>query len=245
MTNGILDSSQKIVTNGLVLNYDIAQLRSYPTTGTNITDLSGNNNNGTLVNGVAFNSNNGGSLAFDGINDYVTTSFTSTAMYNISIWFYTPSQILSGKNPVGYGGLGYYGTSGTKTRYDGFSFGDYTGVGANETISYYQENPQQIIYITNVIPIGYTNIVMNYNDVDLTYDFYLNGIKVTRYIGTTGAIPLFYTNIITLGSTGDPTTVGAGYYGSIRTSIVQVYNRSLSAAEVLQNFNANRSRYGL
>ena len=47
MTNGILDSGQKIITDGLVLNLDAAQLRSYPTTGTTWTDLSGNSNNGT------------------------------------------------------------------------------------------------------------------------------------------------------------------------------------------------------
>jgi hypothetical protein len=60
-----------IVTNGLVLNLDCGNRLSYPTSGTTWTDLSGNNNNGTLTNGPTFNPNNLGSIVFDGVDDYV------------------------------------------------------------------------------------------------------------------------------------------------------------------------------
>ena len=60
-----------IVTNGLILNLDASNTSSYPGTGTVWTDLSGQNNNGTLVNGVGYSSVNGGTLTFDGVNDYV------------------------------------------------------------------------------------------------------------------------------------------------------------------------------
>ena len=63
-----------IVTDGLVLCLDAANPKSYPGSGTTWTDLSGNGNNGTLVNGVGYNSDNGGSLSFDGVNDYVSKS---------------------------------------------------------------------------------------------------------------------------------------------------------------------------
>ena len=68
----------KIVTNGLVLSLDAADRNSYPGTGTTWRDMSGNGNNGTLTDGPTFNSNNGGSIVFDGTNDYValTPSFT-------------------------------------------------------------------------------------------------------------------------------------------------------------------------
>jgi hypothetical protein len=61
-----------IVTNGLVLNLDCGNRLSYPTSGTTWTDLSGNNNNGTLTNGPTFNPNNLGSIVFDGVDDYVS-----------------------------------------------------------------------------------------------------------------------------------------------------------------------------
>ena len=91
MINGIIDSGQKIITDGLVMHLDAAQLRSYPTTGTTWTDLSGNGNNGTLINGPTFNSGNGGSIVFDGVNDYVTgfnsISINTTSSFAIEFWF--------------------------------------------------------------------------------------------------------------------------------------------------------------
>ena len=60
------------VKDGLVLDLDAGNPLSYPGTGTTWTDLSGNNNNGTLINGVGYNSDNGGSLVFDGVDDHGT-----------------------------------------------------------------------------------------------------------------------------------------------------------------------------
>ena len=61
-----------IVTNGLVLNLDAANPRSYPPAynGTTWFDLSGNSNNGTLTNGPTYNTGSGGSIVFDGVDDY-------------------------------------------------------------------------------------------------------------------------------------------------------------------------------
>jgi hypothetical protein len=63
-------ATKGIVQSGLVLNLDAGVSASYPGSGTNWTDLSGNGNNGTLVNGVGYNSANNGSFVFDGVNDY-------------------------------------------------------------------------------------------------------------------------------------------------------------------------------
>lgn len=64
-----------IVTDGLVLALDAANPTSYPGSGTTWRDLSGNNNSGSLVNGPTFNSVNGGSIVFDGSNDYVNIPY--------------------------------------------------------------------------------------------------------------------------------------------------------------------------
>jgi hypothetical protein len=63
-------ATEKIIQDGLVLNLDAGASSSYPGSGTTWTDLSGNGNNGTLENGVGYTSSNGGSLTFDGGDDY-------------------------------------------------------------------------------------------------------------------------------------------------------------------------------
>ena len=71
--------TDNIVTDGLVLHLDAGRPESYTDGETTWRDLSGNNNNGTLVNGVGFSAENGGSLEFDGVNDYVTLSSSQIA----------------------------------------------------------------------------------------------------------------------------------------------------------------------
>ena len=76
----------RIVTDGLVLCLDAANKRSYPGTGTTWTDKVGGNN-GTLTNGPTFSSDNGGSLVFDGSNDYVNiTTLSKSADCTFSFW---------------------------------------------------------------------------------------------------------------------------------------------------------------
>jgi hypothetical protein len=86
----------KIVTNGLVLALDAANTKSYVSGSTTWRDLSGNNNSGSLVNGPTFNNANGGSIVFDGTNDYVdvsnSTSLNPTTI-SIGAWFYLNSLV--------------------------------------------------------------------------------------------------------------------------------------------------------
>jgi len=68
----------KIITNGLILCLDAASTKSYPGSGTTWFDRSGNGNNGVLTNGPTFSSTNGGSIVFDGTNDYVQVAGSVT-----------------------------------------------------------------------------------------------------------------------------------------------------------------------
>ena len=85
--NGIVD--------GLVLALDAGNTKSYPGSGTTWTDLSGNSNTGTLTNGPTYSSADGGSIVFDGTNDYVTVpansdfSFGGTDDFTIELWMKT------------------------------------------------------------------------------------------------------------------------------------------------------------
>ena len=84
-----------IVTNGLVLNLDATNPRSYPQpyNGTTWINLAGTNN-GTLTNGPTYNSANGGSIIFDGTNDYVDCGNPISLQINtgtICVWVKTAS----------------------------------------------------------------------------------------------------------------------------------------------------------
>ncbi len=86
-----LAHSPRTVTDGLVLALDAGNTKSYPGSGTAWTDLIGSNN-GTLTNGPTYNSDNGGSIVFDGTNDYVTISDDSdftfgTGDLTVEAWF--------------------------------------------------------------------------------------------------------------------------------------------------------------
>lgn len=227
MSNGIIDSSLKIVTNSLLFNYDIAQLRSYPTTGTTITDLSGNNNTATLFNGVGFNSGNGGNLVFDGINDYVENNFIATTSigngnpFTMSCVFKTSlnsQQMLCGcpGSPRFY--MSLFNRSGVLIVH--------WGLGNNNNSS-----TSSVILNINTI----YNYTFTYNG-NIVYS-YLNGILInTDTIGS----QLYNSNKFRIGKYIDlsPLYLSGNIYQSL------IYNKALTATEVLQNFNANKSRYG-
>lgn len=105
--------SPKIVTDGLVLYYDAANPSSYPGSGNVIYDLSRNRNNGTLINSPSYDTTNGGSLIFDGTNDYI--QFTSTYAGTICFWGIADVgsteglQALVGVTATGDGALRFYG----------------------------------------------------------------------------------------------------------------------------------------
>lgn len=228
MTNGILDSGQKIITDGLVLNLDAAQLRSYPTTGTTWTNLSGNNNNVTLVNGPTFNSSNGGSIVFDGVNDYLTISpltLNTNTGFTIDLWIYINDPQSVYPNFWSYwfstGTLGFeWGTYASGSLQGVFIFKD-SGASGGPSIS----SPQ--------IGNKWANVVFGCN---ITTPFmYTDGIQS----GTAGNFR--NTNIVI---TEIMRYLSSRYY-RCRQSSVRIYNRALSAQEIQQNFDATKSRYGL
>jgi hypothetical protein len=191
----------KIVTNGLVLCLDAANRKSYPGSGTTWNDLSGNGNVATLVNGVGYNSNNGGSLTFDGVDDYAITS-TITNYKSLNMWVYLDSKfayLLDARtgSPNGY-----------------FWF---PGLDAN-----FGPDWDQFYVNGQSVSLSLSNIPTN-----VWFNFYIRNTGIR-----TGTINLFnrYTNVENQ----------AGKY-----SLFSAYNRALLDSEVLQNYNANKGRFGL
>lgn len=211
-----------IITNGLVLNLNAADTLSYPGSGTTWTDISGNGWNGTLTNGPTFNSGNGGSISFDGTDDKVSTSFKPSGYRSYFIW--VKYNIITGL-PNGYSLTGTQEPN--AYNYIGISNGGYF-------YYYFGTNGEQINSSTLSANIWY------YQGLTLSSDgyarAYLNGSLVSTIssgVGTTA------TNEFSVGCINNNYFVN-GYIASVTQ-----YNRSLSSTEILQNYNATKSRFGL
>lgn len=242
MILGVIDSSQQIVANGLAYHVDASQLRSYPGSGTTWTDLSGNNNTGTLTNGPTFNSTNGGSIVFDATNDYVdigqslTLEYTRAVGYTLNAWVYIPTG-------MGSGNIWARGLTGTSFYSVNFLYCDSSFGSGPKTLGLVMNGQNSwVVGTSNIIT---TNAWNNVAVVHTTSNvkFYVNGTLTT----TTGALETPYTNAI-IGATqngrlGNPFQNAFWFAG--RIAIMLTYNRALSDAELLQNFNANRRRFNL
>lgn len=242
-----------IARDGLVLDLDAANPLSYPGTGTTWTDLSGNGNNGTLVNSVPFQLSRDpyGSLFTNGVDSYARFILPQTVQSRtISVWFFTDTVIAqdADQNPPGVGyQMANFGTNGTLASFDGITKGSWTGGATNETLGYYQHTPARFIHMRDVVSVGWHNFVMRYNDIAGIYNFFLDGTQRDVFVATQGNPGLLSTDRVIVGAPGDPATVGtpgADYYGRHNFSQILLYNRSLSDQEIQQNFNATRGRYG-
>ena len=221
----------KIVTSGWVLALDAADKLSYRGSGTTWRDLSGNNNTGTLTNGPTFSAGNMGSIVFDGTDDYVAIAnlFLNT-ITNITLqgWVYISSTSLKGPFVKVGGGVNGYAI----------------GVGGND----FDTSGNQIIGIYpgvrwiltgNNYGTGWKFFTLTLSTTSVP-TFYLNGALIGSYPGTN---PLTPTSGAYVGrNVGDELTVRA-FAGNI--AITQIYNRELTATEILQNYNATKNRFGL
>lgn len=227
-----------IVRNGLVLHLDAAKIDSYPKTGTVWTDLSGNGNNGTLVNngtGLNFVSANGGSLQFDGLNDYIDCGNNSVLNINqkqqtISCWFKTTQTSFSTYGTYLVSKIGTvrkwtYSLMMIPTGKIQFQTDDGTNNPNITTALSYNDGKWYNATVTN----------------DGTIRIYINGVFVVSgtdtVVGSTSN-----NNPLWVGSNGSNGGYTSAYFNG-NISNIQIYNRALSAAEVLQNYTALKNRY--
>jgi hypothetical protein len=220
--------------NGLVLCLDAGNTKSYPGSGTTWTDLSGRGNNGTLVNGVGYNSGNLGSLAFDGTDDYVNipnaTNLNNLGSqdFTVSMWVYRATN-----PPAGNGEMLYQ----SSTLDNGFVI----CVSDNDFRIELRDNESTNGTLGGVSDVFTASIWNNlvFSKQGTTYTGYSQGISkgsFTSYqnVGTS----VGYVNI-------GVTDWWGGSYWEGRISQVSVYNRALTASEIQQNFNALRGRFGV
>lgn len=218
-----------IITSGLILNLDASKISSYPGSGTTWFDISGNGNNGTLTNSPTYNSDNGGIFVFNGSNQMITGvhnagietigSMTSEVWFNISVDSGDWVRVI-GKGDVNNRthGLWYNIPSSY------FLFQRYGSSVMN--ILYSATVSRNVWYHMAGVTDGTNN------------SLYLNG----SLVGTATGPATYFTST-------QPYTLA--YHGGIhayhngKIGEGRLYNRSLNAAEISQNFNATRFRYGI
>ena len=245
-----------IVTNGLVLNLDAANRRSFVSGSTSWHDLSGRNNTGTLTGGVTYNSSNGGSLVFNGSNGYVLISNNG---YNLGVTF--TLQIWT--KITRFGGGPFSLGSATRavlmsnawdyTLNQGFWFGatsqaassPYTPTPGRETffISLGQDQYSAGAAIGSLTPyvnnwVNLSAVVNGTNPLKL----YINGVEPQYLYQLNGPSSISYVSgkKFTIGANVEATTYEY-MQGSISNPLV--YNRALTATEILQNYNTLKNRY--
>ena len=250
----------KIVTNGLVLHLDAADKKSLSGSGaTAWNDLSDRSNNFTLYNSPTFNSSYGGELRFDGSNDYARNRNNSiinniAANGTVEIWYRTYDGVLGGLNysrlisVANDAGTGSDSTStqGTNNDYNTF-FCLARNNGANYYSLWYNNSPAPFggsaTYNDNI----YRQIVFSWTSIDsITMNF-------THYINSVNQVSTDYFAINYGGAKN--ITIGMNCLGAISNtstetnkgaySIVRLYSKTLSQAEITQNFNAQRGRFNI
>ena len=215
-------STPSVITDNLKFYVDAGNVSSYPGSGTTWTDLSGLGNNFTLQNGPTFDSANGGSIVFDGTNDRAAgSSYALGSSYTVDCWFKTSTAgtraLIGQKNSNGI----YFGTRPS---------GGTTKLGLSGQF----DVPFGFRLSTTVIDTG------NWVYGAATYDgsnvkMYVNGVLET----TTASTGNFSRN--------EQVTVGASiddehFLGNI--AIARQYTAVLTGAQITQNYDAQKSRYG-
>ena len=220
-------------------------------TGGGLADRSGNGNHGEIVNGPTYNSLNGGSIVFDGNDDYIncgnTTNLQSLSQITLSVW-------------VKFSGLDYVGNTGRLVGFISKGRTD-TAPGIPNTgfwFSYENRNNANTFTYTcfGNTAGGYAGGVNNFSSKSYTFT---NGVwyNITVTVDSLSKGSLFINGTqlgasVTFSNLSIPNTVHNLYVGRIEyttynlngnISQTLVYNRALSATEVLQNYNATKTRF--
>lgn len=214
-----------VVRNGLVLHLDAANRKSYPSTGTAWTDLSGRGNNGILTNNPVYSTANGGYFQFDSSTNYVSIS-NSQQFLEYTFMFFCKWVASAGSNrPFGLPSYGTYTILGPSTI--GYHFNPLDGLNPSTTLD-------------SGVNVGFNNwvhIAVSESRTNNLSKIYVNSLARNSFsrISTSGVI-----GTIILGK---QKAAEAG--ANCQISGFNLYNYVLTDTEVRQNFEAHRDRYGI
>lgn len=218
-----------IIQQGLVLNLDAGNPYSYAGAGTTWYDVSGNNYNGTLTNSPTYSTDNSGLISFNGSSQYIDCGNVLASLTNLTLECF----VKFGTQSALYGGI----ISKTLSNADGWEI----RVGASTSTT----TDLQFRYVGDNAAIGFNTSFNNgtwyhiaVTGANGSQKAYINGVQFAS--GTTALSPSANTNSLLIGK-----LAYSGYYVNMLLGYARIYNRVLSAAEVLQNYNATKDRFGL
>lgn len=221
--------SPSIVTNGLVLCVDAANPRSYPGTGTAWNDVTNSGYNFTLVNGPTYSSNNLGFFTFDGVNDIATAGYNTaldTQTPTVEVWVKTNATTQNGF---------WFEKGAVNTQYALFQEGSQIVWRQTTNVASLTATTASFISTSN-----WAQVVGTYTSGDRR--IYVNGVQIAS--DTLAYTIPTNTSGMSIGAYGGNSGSNSYWYNGA-LSMCRVYNRALTAAEVSQNFNAIRGRYGI
>ena len=223
-----------IVTNGLVLYLDAANYLSYTSGSTIWRDLSSSNVSGSLINGSTFSSTNVGSIVFDGVDDYASipgnTAINISGDYTIEVWVNTNTISTSPSVKV----ITSQWSADPKSMYLGFY--------PNNFISHYRTLADNTHY-NATFAISSSDFVNKWNQVvgitsGSVLQIWSNGsLKGSASWPGVASVPNQPLLISGISPSDQP------FSGKVAST--KIYNRALTASEVLQNYNATKARFGL
>jgi len=224
---GTISNIGRMIASGLVLDIDAGNPASYSGSGTTWIDLSGNNNNGTIVNSPTYTSAGPSSYFSFGSGPSQRTSFTyQTPIQSASTAFTWDIWVYPVANQDGYVLMGYRGT----TPLEFYKI----------TTQKFEMYPAEIFYL---LPLNvWQNVTAVYDGSQSgtnNMKLYVNGANLGLRDSDQ---PTFKTSAMPFYVGGDPT---AGEYATARINRVAVYNRALSQTEITKNFNTFRGRFNL
>jgi hypothetical protein len=231
-----------IVREGLVFYADASQNLSYPGSGLIWADLTLNQNNGTLINSPVFNTLNKGSFVFNGTNSFVDCGTSAslnfgTGNFTLNAWFKTNTTIrrtiLSrfDYNNTGIIERGYYidvlATGRIRTAFEtnGSNFR------VTDSLTLVNNNKYYYVSVTRTD--------------QTTINVYINGLFETSntLTGGTPANINAVTAPLSIGRRADYQAFAFSNFFDGNIPNVKIYNRALSAAEVMQNYLATKANY--
>ena len=222
-----------IVTDGLVFAVDAGSTRSYPGSGTTGTDLI-KSESIDLQNGVAFSSANGGSWEFDGTDDYIDlpdsliTDLNGGTEASLCIWIKNDTTV----NGVGTSGIiqlsGYNSSNGNLWFYNN----------GKTYLDIFRSSRVENVFVNN------TEVSTNWNLLTITttpgtngWKCYMNGVLKKQVTGQNTVSVANQQGGLDLGRNN------ASRYTNGKIAACQIYDTALTAAQVSQNFNAQKSRF--
>ena len=218
-----------IVQDGLLFMVDANNIVSYEGSGTTSYSLTGSNT-ATLVNGVGYSSQNGGSFVFDGVDDYIQTNLnqnTDNALITWECWYFDDS-------PGGYVSntalISNYGPSGTTpytllhvTTAGNVLFGQRSSVGAEASA----------VYSGNICDGRWHHVVGTVDSTNIS--MYIDGVYQSSNVKITGVT-----------TSGQNIVIGSNHldrYQSCRIANARLYNVALTPAQIQQNYQATKDKF--